>query len=322
MLNKIAIRYFVGGLSTSIQGEPINLIGDIIFSAYYYPSRDGLHKLNWSTDKINLFLDSGAFQRIKEGSRITDSESLELQLLREQQLSDLLGLNIQAFALASNDRLIDEKHIDGKKIKQRWTVEEGELAVKQSIAAAKYLASQRDLLGDRILVLGCQGVDAIQYTQCVKQILELACPSDWIGLGGWCILGRQQKWMSTFRQTLINIIPIIARSPIKHVHIYGVMFEPALGNLLWMCDKYGLTLSTDSRKALSDCRWKKEEDRIKAGARKPYWQDNVKYWKQHLANFRQTPFYRSPHSGSTTKFQSKSIVQQIPLDLLPPDYRA
>lgn len=302
------IEYFVGGLSKKIHAEPVRIIGNVMFSAYFNPNHDGLNGQDLS--KINLFLDSGAFQRFKNNQRISSEESLELQLIRENQLATT------AYALASNDRLIDEKDVLGREVKQRWTVEEGWLAVNQTVAAAEYLASQRKFLGDRICVLGCQGVDAKQYAVCVREVLQVAEETDWIGLGGWCILGKQQKWMPTFRQTLIEVIPLIAHSSVKHIHIYGVMFEPALGNLLWMCDRYGLTCSTDSKKALSDCRWKTPERRKQAGARCDNYKDNLEWWRNHLSNFRSSPYYRSPFSGSTSQQKAKKQEIQLALDLL------
>lgn len=301
------IDYFVGGLSKKIHGELVRVTGNVMFSAHFHPARDGLNGQDLS--KINLFLDSGAFQRFKDNQRISNEESLELQLLREHQLSTV------AYALASNDRLIDEKEIFGKKTKQRWTLEEGWLAVKQTVAAAEYLAAQRQFLKGRICVLGCQGVDAAQYATCVQEVLQVATSEDWLGLGGWCILGKQQKWMPTFRQTLIKIFPLIAKSPVKHIHIYGVMFEPALGNLLWMCDRYGLTCSTDSKKPLSDCRWKTPEQRKKAGARFDNYKDNLNYWKDNLFNFRLTPYYQSPYAGSVSVYRAKKNEFQLALGL-------
>lgn len=301
-------RYFVGGLSGKIHGETCLVQGDVMVSAYFDPAKDGLHQQDWS--KINLFLDSGAFQRIRDGDRISSAAALDLQLLRENQLGT------KAYALASNDRLIDEKWIQGHKIKQRWTVEDGWLAVRQTVEAAKYLASQRSYLDGRICVLGCQGVDANQYTKCVQEVLQIATADDWIGLGGWCILGKQKAWMPTFRQTLIQVIPLIANSPVRHVHLYGVLYEPAIGNILWMCDRYGLTLSTDNKKALADCRCTSPEKRKKAGAREKHYQANLKWWRNHLANFRETPFYQSPYAGSVSQYAAKQSVFQPSLNLL------
>lgn len=302
------IDYFVGGLSAKIHGEPLNISGKVMFSAHFEPNRDGLHLQDMS--QIDLFLDSGAYQRFKDNQRIENAAALELQLHREKQL------DTTAYALASNDRLIDEKEVADRKAKQHWTVEEGWLAVKQTVAAAEYLAAQRQFLDGRICVLGCQGVDAKQYKVCVQEVLNCASSQDWIGLGGWCILGKQQKWMPTFRQTLIEVIPLIAQSPVRHVHIYGVMFEPALGNLLWMCDRYGLTCSTDSKKALSDCRWKTAAQRRKAGARCDHYLDNLHWWKYHLSNFRNTPYYQSPFVGSVSQNKAKQSTIQLPLPLI------
>lgn len=296
------IRYFAGGLSKKIRGEMVRIDGDVMASAHFDPSKDGLFNLDYS--RVNLFLDSGAFQRFKSGQRVDAAAALDLQLHRENQL------NTTAIALASNDRLIGPKVAAGKESKEDWA------AVRQTIDAAEYLASQRRTLGDRICVLGCQGASANQYTVCVREVLRVATEKDWIGLGGWCPLGKNQRWMPVFRETLIEMIPLVAASPVRHIHLYGVLFEPALGNFLWMCDRYGLTCSTDSKKPLSDCRWSTPARRRQAGARRDNYRDNLEWWRTCLANFRDSPYYQSPFSGSVTQRRAKQQVFQLALDLL------
>lgn len=272
---KEVIDFFLGGLSPTIQGERLVASGKIMFSPYYEPSRDGL--TNQDMSGIQLFLDSGAFQRQRNGSIIEHQQCLELQMHRERQLAT------EAYAIASNDLLAFDENSE---------------AVERTIAAAKYLASQRQYLGDRICVMGCQGFTQAQYVSCASSILEHVTDRDWLALGGWCNLGKKQQRMQQFRRTMLEVIPLIADSPVCHVHIYGVLFQPALGNLLWLCDQHGLTLSTDSQKPLSDCRYKSPASQKKAGARRPYWKDNVEWWRSRLQNFRDTVFYRDPRCGS------------------------
>lgn len=52
--------------------------------------------------------------------------------------------------------------------------------------------------------------------------------------------------MPVFRQTIKSVIPFLGREGIKKAHIWGVLYPFALGELLWVCDQYGIELSTDS----------------------------------------------------------------------------
>jgi len=51
--------------------------------------------------------------------------------------------------------------------------------------------------------------------------------------------------MASFRETISLVVPLAAQF-VNRVHIWGVCYAPALGELLWMCDRYGIKLSTDS----------------------------------------------------------------------------
>lgn len=204
----------------------------------------------------------------------------------------------QAKRLVSYDRLIDEKWVAGERIKERWDIKGAEVAVTQTIAAAEYLASKRAELSPRGLTLSCQGVDARQYAECMSEVLKFATPDDCIGLGGWCILGMQRRWMPTFWQTLRLILPMIAKTGVRRIHIFGVMYQPALGGLLWLADRHKMgdgehqfTVSTDSTKPILACTWKNWK---KAGARERYWRDNVNWWKRELANLRTSDHYEEP----------------------------
>src|SRR5262249_55630002 len=159
-----------------------------------------------------------------------------------------------------------------------------------TISAAQYLAARRRGLWPRDIILACQGVDAIQYEECVIEVLKVATPEDWVGLGGWCILGRQTRWMPTFWETLWRCLPRIAKAGVSRVHIFGVLYEPALAGLLWLADEFGLRLSTDSSAPILNCTWKNKK---KAGVRVEcgYWRCNVEWWTRHLANLRQSRHY-------------------------------
>lgn len=227
----MGITLYIGGQSTTTQGEKQDLGGYRCFTAAYpknYPE---------TPDAIGL-LDSGAFSDpiVK---RLTPELALLRQLKWEQSASKKLGFTWISHAIASYDLLIDEVWIGNHKIKQRWSIEAAASAVETTVDATKYLASQRQYLQSRHLVLGCQGVDASQYRCCVERVLAYAESGDHIGLGGWCVLGRFTSWLPMFYETLHECIPLIAQSPVRHVHIYGVLLELALAPLLWMADQMG-----------------------------------------------------------------------------------
>ena len=312
------MELFVGGNSKKIQGEYCDLHGLRCVSAFYTPKRDGVDFL--TPYNLDILCDSGAFQNIKEGTRLSFEDALQRQLdyelsLKKSWLDSVIWLHTQVnvpdaikailyyqiikwkmYAIASYDLLIDEKWIDGSKVKQRWQEDEAWIAVEETVKVAFYLASQRKVLSPRKLILGCQGVTARQYKSCVKQVLLVAQKEDWIGLGGWCILGKQQSWFNEFQKTLLETIPLIAKSPVSHVHLYGVMWLPALGVFQAICDDYGITCSTDSKRPLSDCKWKKEGGRKRAGVKvsSGYWRDNVKWWQDTCYQIQQTHYYKYP----------------------------
>lgn len=145
---------------------------------------------------------------------------------------------------ASYDLLIDEKWQNGVRHKARWSEQEAELAVKITVAAARYLSQHRHGLG---AILSAQGVTAAQYVRCAAQIVPLLQDGDIFGLGGWCITGKMPaQILPVFRETMYVLIPFLSRAGVKRVHIWGVIFPKALGQLLYTCDEYGIKLSTDS----------------------------------------------------------------------------
>lgn len=275
------VRLFVGGHCHSVAGEPFDLGGDRCLTA--------VHPAPAHTDTTDLHyvLDSGAFSDPWE-RRLTPEQAFDRQLRFEQRSAETWGVEVPAQAWVSYDLLIDEVWTDGERTKRRWSVADAEHAVRETVEAAAYLSSQRYRLGDRTLVLSCQGVDAGQYTECVAAVLEYAGPGDWIGLGGFCILGRAQTWLPEFRRTIARSMPLIAGAGVTRCHIFGVLWEPALAALLWCADQYGISVSTDSTApVLAATRGNPR----KAGMRGTCWRTNVIWWKAHLANLRQSRYY-------------------------------
>ncbi len=280
------MKLFVGGQCGTIQGERDNLSGYRCFSAAHHQRPAAFE----NPSEVLALLDSGAFTDSPE-NRLTPEQALDRQLTWEQRASKGWGMPWISHALVSYDLLIDETWVGGRRYKNRWDLKKADWAVGQTILAAAYLASQRKFLAPRRLVLSCQGVDAQQYLDCTDAILQFAQPEDWIGLGGWCILGRFTTLLPEFWTTLYHVLPRIADRGIKHVHIFGVLYRPALGGLLWLADSYGLSVSTDSTAPILDCT---RADPQKAGVRRNYWRDNVAWWQDSLANLRASPYYKPP----------------------------
>jgi hypothetical protein len=249
--------------------------------------------LNVGFDKSKILYDSGAYTDVLTNSRVTQESSLNRQLETLAQLPPA-----REIWLVTYDRLIDEKHIIvGHTVKQRWSVEEGEEAVRQTVEAARYLDEFRHRLNGYKLVMSCQGVNADQYARCVEQVLEYVKPDDVLGLGGWCILGKQKRWQGTFWETIQRVIPMVAESGVKRVHIFGCTWykpikgfpNPPLPVLLNLCDRYRISLSTDGRSPISNALWKNGWKA--AGAKFSYWRHNLAWVKAEMAVLRDSPEY-------------------------------
>ena len=280
------VRLFVGGHASRVQGEPQDLAGDRMFTAAQ-PPQTGLVAAD---AQLTGVIDSGAFTDAPE-QRLTPEGALHRQLAWEAKASTMWGIPFQAAALVSYDLLIDETWIAGERYKQRWDIKTADAAVRVTVEAAAYLASQRKELAPRTLILSAQGVDALQYAECAAGVLQHARSGDWFGLGGWCILGLRKSLLPVFWQTIRLVLPMVKVAGLSHVHIFGVTWMPPLGGLLALADHYELSVSTDSTGPVLSPTWKNWQ---KAGARHPYWRDNVRWWVDTLANLRQSEHYKMP----------------------------
>ncbi len=186
-----------------------------------------------------IIQDSGAFcdsfdQRL----------SFEAALERQLQHAEVYGYAAQISHRASYDLLIDEKWEGRIRHKARWSEQDAETAVAMTVQAAAYLTHHRHGLK---AVLSAQGVSAPQYLHCAEQIVPLMEEGDLFGLGGFCITGKlPAQIMPVFREVVTLVIPFLGREGVKRLHIWGVCYAKALGELLWMCDQYGIAVSTDS----------------------------------------------------------------------------
>lgn len=257
------------------------------------------------TRKENRVLVPKGDKVIQDSGAFNDMERLSPQDVFRRQLSHAEKYQYadQITHTGSYDWLIDEKWSpEGKRYKQRWSESDARVAVKETVNAARWLSENRD---GRSLVLSAQGVAASQYLACVESILPfMDIERDILGLGGWCIIGKQRRrMMPVFRETVQLVIPTIAESGVSWVHIWGVIFPDALGMLLWMCNQHDIKLSTDSagpswRPAFGD--WGYGDWRDRSYVRPPVETRGLER-ARHVAATRawldkleQTQYYRSP----------------------------
>src|SRR5689334_22712023 len=110
-----AVRLFVGGHASRVQGEPQDLAGDRMFTAAHPPQT-----VPFAEDaKITGVIDSGTFTDPPH-KRLTSEGALSRQLAWEIKASVMWGIPFQAMGFVSYDKLIDEKWVAGKRHKQRW----------------------------------------------------------------------------------------------------------------------------------------------------------------------------------------------------------
>lgn len=198
----------------------------------------------WVPPETKVMQDSGAFCD-SLSNRLSFKDVLERQIYhaRKFEYAD------QVTHMASYDLLIDEKWKDGIRYKQRWSEGEAWSAVRETIAAARYILEWRnEYQQDVNLVLSAQGVSLDQYLSCADAVLDRPGrrENDALGLGGWCIMGIRKRLLLPFKEIMRELVPMAASKGVKHIHIWGVLYAPAIGNLLWLCDQHDILLSTDS----------------------------------------------------------------------------
>lgn len=280
------MRIYVGGHVWSVQGERDDLARERCWTAAH-----PCQALPSDPSAVRCLLDSGAFSDPPE-ARLDPAAALTRQLLWERSASIRFGdVTWRAEALVSYDRLIDETWVAGTRHKRRWRLRDADAAVRETVDAAAFLAAARDDLAPRSLVLACQGVECVQYAECVREVIRHARPGDRLGLGGWCLLGRAKTLLAEFFRTLRLVLPMAADAGVRHAHLFGVLWEPALGGMLWLCDRLGMTASCDSAAPVLACT---RGDPRKAGCRSPNWRDNVAWWRRTLAALRTSAHYREP----------------------------
>jgi queuine/archaeosine tRNA-ribosyltransferase len=191
--------------------------------------------------QMNILLDSGAFQDRERSQRLSFNDALDRQLRYEQHLGFVSKY------IVSYDRIVDESPIvQGKRRKRRVSRRTADRYVEETIDAAKFFADQRRDLKPRRLVLSNQGVNPDQYVDCVKETLSFSHPSDVIGMGGFCIIGQVPKYTEDYFETLERTLPLLRKSGVKRLHLFGVGVFKVLIKTHVMCQKYGIIPSYDT----------------------------------------------------------------------------
>ena len=230
----MGIKFYVSKCGNVLNKKPWN-IENIVDNICLNPSRQV--KL---CKKVNVLLDSGAFQDVDKNSRLTFSDALDRQLGYEKKL----GFKVQR--IVSYDQLVDEQVVEGRKIKRRVDPDIGQNFVDVTIQASKFLVNNRMRLTGRQLVLSCQGVSVEQYIYCLGEVLNLAIPSDCIGLGGFCVIGNKPKLIKQFLDISKIAFPMISKCGISDIHLFGVTAARVLLPWYQIAKEYDFNLSIDS----------------------------------------------------------------------------
>lgn len=195
-----------------------------------------------------VILDSGAF------SDTTDTRlSFEKAFFRQVAHAYRFGYVRQVTHIASYDFLVARKELSqsffyGRKQydKETWS------AVNETVAAATYLSKHRKTISGIFmhpvgLILTAQGIDAEQYLYCAQKIVPMIGKDDIFGFGGFAATGLYPGVMlPPFKEVVRKVVPYVGTHGIKRIHIWGVCLASALVELLFLCKKYDIALSTDS----------------------------------------------------------------------------
>jgi hypothetical protein len=237
-----AIRLYCGCGEEEWNGTPVQVGPFACVSPIY--GRSAATKrttsVNLSLDTTAVIQDSGAFCD-GPGQRLTFHDALN----RQVQHAEKYRYAERVTHRASYDVLVGEKWTEGSRRSQsRWSEADAWAACIETIQAAKYLATHREGLYG---IFSVQGITCAHYLKCAQAVLPYLHPGDMLGMGGWCVLGKfPRQFMPTFRETIHALIPFVAHEGVTWIHLWGCMYAPALGELLYLCDRHEIRVSVDS----------------------------------------------------------------------------
>ena len=148
---------------------------------------------------VKVLMDSGAFQDRNHNTRLSFDVALRRQLNFEHKLC------------ITSEKIVAYDMIDD---------------YKTTVKANQFLASKREKLQPRQLVLMIQGKTFEECVECVIDTLKIAQPGDCIGFGGVAPSGRNKKIRNKLYQTIQHTVPLIYEYGITDIHIFGIgMFQ-------------------------------------------------------------------------------------------------
>ncbi|GAC1357732.1 MAG: hypothetical protein NVSMB38_40410 [Ktedonobacteraceae bacterium] len=239
-----AIRLYCGSCEQNWHGDPVDVGPFACVSPVYGKTlaTKSVNRVHLSETTRAVIQDSGAFCD-GPGQRLSFAGALERQIEHARRFGYAHLLTHRA----SYDVLVDEVFegiFSDQRRFLRWSEHDAWDAVHTTIQAARYLDAHRYGLH---CILSAQGVNTHQYLTCVQEILPYLQEGDMLGLGGFCIVGlRPKATMPVFREIIHELVPYAGRLGVSRIHIWGCVYAPALGELLSLCDQYGIALSTDS----------------------------------------------------------------------------
>lgn len=223
--------------------EPERASGGLVMVNPVYPVAVG--------DGVLAVCDSTAFQTMLK--RRTPSQALDRQLAFEQSTTRdgrrRFPRGFEALItydmLVGVDEAIEERRGKLVKVKRRGTEETAAEAVTQTLASAEHYHRERARVAGAV-AYAAQGATLRQYLACVRALLDLATPRDWLALGGFCIIGMQRSLIPLFVAVCREVAPLLRRAGIRRVHILGVCVTDALAPAKAIFAAEGIVVSTDS----------------------------------------------------------------------------
>lgn len=191
--------------------------------------------------------DSGGFQDVGK-TRLTPKQALIRQWTHRNRIRDVLQLPYWDFtAVSIYDQMagVDEAIINGRKVKIRGTEESAQYAIEETLRSANFYAKNRHIFNSSLIFIG-QGINPDQYVNaCVIPMFDLFNNRDWLGLGGFCIIGRISSLKSVFYETLVRLIPLAKAKNIKRIHIFGVCVTDVIREVTRLARIHQIHISSD-----------------------------------------------------------------------------
>lgn len=164
-----------------------------------------------------VLLDSGAFQDRQNNKRVEPKDALQRQLDMENKVGFV------------SEKIVSYDFIGG---------------VEETIKGNEFLASKREELKPRQLVLVIQGNTVEEFLYCLTETLKFAQAEDCIGFGGVATAGRNKTIKERLITNFRNSLPLLKQKGIKDIHLFGVGTFKVLKEL--KNDEFNISCDTSS----------------------------------------------------------------------------